>query len=52
MALDKLRQLNRQQIEACLKSATDDLIPNVLERIDLSTPQIMQSTERIKTFIL
>ena len=39
MALDKHKQLNRQQIEACLKSATDDLIPNVLDRIDLSTPQ-------------
>lgn len=33
------RQLNRQQIEACLKSATRDLVPDVLERIDLSTPQ-------------
>ncbi len=33
------RQLNRQQIEACLKSAVKDLTPNVLERIDLSTPQ-------------
>ena len=34
------RQLNRQQIEACLKSAAGNLTPNVLERIDLSTPQI------------
>ncbi len=50
MALDKLRQLNRQQIEACLKSATDDLIPNVLERIDLSTPQIMESRESRPSF--
>lgn len=33
------RQLNRQQIEACLKSATRDLVPDVLERIDLSAPQ-------------
>ncbi|WP_097006867.1 hypothetical protein [Lacrimispora amygdalina] len=43
MAGDKHRQLNRQQIEASLKSATDDLIPNVLDRIDLNTPQIMEN---------
>ncbi|GLB31979.1 hypothetical protein LAD12857_39020 [Lacrimispora amygdalina] len=50
MALDKHRQLNRQQIEACLKSATDDLIPNVLDRIDLSTPQIMESRDSRPSF--
>nr|WP_288828880.1 hypothetical protein [uncultured Clostridium sp.] len=50
MALDKHRQLNRQQIEACLKSATDDLIPNVLDRIDLSTPQIMESRDSRTSF--
>jgi hypothetical protein len=33
------RQLNKKQIEACLTSATQDLIPDVLDRIDLSTPQ-------------
>lgn len=33
------RQLNRKQIEACLKSATRDMVPDVLERINLSTPQ-------------
>ncbi|WP_313072907.1 anti-sigma-I factor RsgI family protein [Lacrimispora sp.] len=33
------RQLNKKQIEACLTSATKDLIPDVLDRIDLSTPQ-------------
>jgi hypothetical protein len=33
------RHLNKKQIEACLTSATQDLIPDVLERIDLSTPQ-------------
>ena len=44
MALDKHKQLNRKQIEACLKSATDDLIPNVLDRIDLSTPQIEETS--------
>lgn len=43
MAGDKHRQLNRQQIEASLKSATDDLIPNVLDRIDLNTAQIMEN---------
>jgi hypothetical protein len=33
------RQINKKQIEACLTSATQDLIPDVLDRIDLSTPQ-------------
>lgn len=33
------RQLNRQQIEKCLKSAVEDLTPDLLERIDLTTPQ-------------
>ncbi len=33
------RHLNKKQIEACLTSATQDLIPDVLERIDLSTSQ-------------
>lgn len=33
------RQLNKKQIEACLTSATQDLVPDVLDRIDLSTPQ-------------
>lgn len=41
------RQLNRQQIEACLKSAVSDLTPNVLERIDLSTPQKKEETARV-----
>lgn len=41
------RQLNRQQIEACLKSAVCDLTPNVLERIDLSTPQKKEETARV-----
>lgn len=40
MAEKKSRQLNRPQIEAYLKSATQDLIPDVLDKIDLSTPQI------------
>ncbi|MDF2888636.1 MAG: hypothetical protein K0R23_3021 [Lacrimispora sp.] len=50
MALDKHKQLNRQQIEACLKSATDDLIPNVLDRIDLNTPQIMEKKDSRPSF--
>lgn len=33
------RQLNKKQIEACLTSATQDLVPDVLDRIDLSTAQ-------------
>ncbi len=33
------RQLNKKQIEACLTSATQDLVPDVLDCIDLSTPQ-------------
>lgn len=40
------RQLNRKQIKACLKSAVRDLTPNVLERIDLSTPQIKEEPAR------
>lgn len=46
------RQLNRQQIEACLKSAAGDLTPNVLERIDLSTPQIKAEKEKRSVFFL
>lgn len=46
------RQLNRQQIEACLKSAAGDLTPNVLERIDLSTPQIKAEEEKRSVFFL
>lgn len=38
------RQLNRKEIEACLKSAVMDLTPDVLDRIDLSTPQIKEET--------
>lgn len=33
------RQLNRKQIKAHLKSAVMDLTPDVLDRIDLNTPQ-------------
>lgn len=39
MADSKRRQLNRQQIEASLKSAVWNLAPDVLERIDLNTAQ-------------
>ncbi len=46
------RQLNRQQIEACLKSAAGDMTPNVLERIDLSTPQIKAEKEKRSVFFL
>lgn len=46
------RQLNRQQIEACLKSAAGDLTPNVLERIDLSTPQLKAEKEKRSVFFL
>lgn len=34
------RQLNRKQIETHLKSAVTDLTPQVLDRIDLKTPQM------------
>jgi len=51
MALDKRKQLNRQQIEACLKSATDDLMPNVLDRIDLTTPQIAETRDSKPVFL-
>lgn len=46
------RQLNRQQLEACLKSAARDLTPNVLERIDLSTPQIKSEKKNRSVFFL
>lgn len=46
------RQLNRQQIEACLKSAAGDLTPNVLERINLSTPQLKAEKEKRSVFFL
>lgn len=43
MADSKRRQLNRQQIEASLKSAVWNLAPDVLERIDLDTAQDEQA---------
>lgn len=46
MANLKRRQLNRKEIKACLKSAVMDLTPDVLDRIDLSTPQIKEETPR------
>ena len=46
MANFKRRQLNRKEIKACLKSAVMDLTPDVLDRIDLSTPQIKEETPR------
>ncbi|WP_394523082.1 hypothetical protein [Lacrimispora sp. JR3] len=46
------RQLNRQQIEACLKSATRDLVPDVLERIDLSTPQEQEERAATPSFFI
>lgn len=38
-----MKQLNNRQIEMHLKSAVDALTPNVLDRIDLSVPQIQLS---------
>lgn len=48
------RQLNRKQIKAHLKSAVMDLTPNVLDRIDLNTPQtaaedVPQKVQGIRT---
>ena len=40
------RQLNRRQIKARLKSAVLDLTPNVLDKIDLSTPQTAAKEEK------
>ena len=34
------RQLNRKQLKAQLKSAVMDLTPNVLDKIDLTMPQM------------
>lgn len=33
------RQMNKKQIEACITTAARDMVPDVLDRIDLSTPQ-------------
>lgn len=46
------RQLNKKQIEACLTSATQDLIPDVLDRIDLSTPQETVELHTRSIFVL
>lgn len=46
MAVSNGRKKNRQEIEASLKSAVLDLTPNVLERIDLSTPQNKEEGSR------
>ena len=40
------RQLNREQIKAHLKSAVMDLTPNVLDKIDLSVPQMAAEERR------
>ena len=54
----KPQKLNRQQIEACLKSAVCDLTPDVCSRIDLSTPQVSEisgmteASVPAKTFLL
>ena len=32
-------KLNKQQIEQCLKSAVDELTPDIFDRLDLSVPQ-------------
>lgn len=42
----KRGQLNRKEIKACLKSAVMDLTPDVLDKIDLSTPQIKEKISR------
>ncbi|RKD32223.1 anti-sigma-I factor RsgI family protein [Lacrimispora algidixylanolytica] len=46
------RQLNKKQIEACLTSATQDLIPDVLDHIDLSTPQETVELHTRSIFVL
>ncbi|MFT4104391.1 MAG: hypothetical protein QM657_01415 [Lacrimispora sp.] len=40
------RQLNRQQLEACIRSAVCELTPDVLDRIDLNTPQEKEAAAR------
>ncbi|WP_367567879.1 hypothetical protein [Lacrimispora sp.] len=46
MAKLNRRQLNRQQLEACIRSAVCELTPDVLDRIDLSTPQEKEAAAR------
>lgn len=51
MADLKGRKKNRQQIEASLKSAVEGLTPHVLERLDLTKPQVMGETAQPVFFI-
>ncbi len=46
MAKLNRRQLNRQKLEACIRSAVCELTPDVLDRIDLSTPQEKEEASR------
>lgn len=52
MADFKRRQLNRKEIEACLKSAVSDLTPDVLSRIDLNTPQLQEEKSARSIFFI
>lgn len=52
MADLKRRQLNRKEIEACLKSAVSELTPNVLSRIDLNAPQLQEEKLPRSVFII
>lgn len=49
MAGSERRQLNRRQIKAHLKAAVLDLTPNVLDKIDLNTPQMAAESDGEKT---
>ncbi len=46
------RQMNKKQIEACITAAARDMVPDVLDRIDLSTPQEAIEVHKRSVFMI
>lgn len=46
------RQMNKKQIEACITTAARDMVPDVLDRIDLSTPQEAIEVHKRSVFMI
>ncbi|GLB24830.1 hypothetical protein LXJ15735_10710 [Lacrimispora xylanolytica] len=46
------RQMNKKQIEACITTAARDMVPDVLDCIDLSTPQEAIEVHKRSVFMI
>jgi hypothetical protein len=44
--------MNKKQIEACITTAARDMVPDVLDRIDLSTPQEAIEVHKMSVFMI